>query len=171
MTSLELHERWAALDDDGTWTSGPNGTRAEAEEIVNSRGLRRPALAVRWESDWRTVTAGEQERVWIAARRRDIDQHRLTDDGRRTACARVVMAGGHVLPLAEAVEAHAARPCPRCYPADYSAQDAVVTKARADLDRLRDAIENQPYEPKPLGVLLPPGPDKAAPPTNGGEAT
>lgn len=49
-----LHQHWTALDSDGTWTSGEDMSREEAEEIIASRGDPDLVLAVRWESDWRT---------------------------------------------------------------------------------------------------------------------
>lgn len=54
----QLHEQWAALYEDGTWTSGEGESRAEAEEIVDgSRGGPKPRLARRWVSDWQLPDA------------------------------------------------------------------------------------------------------------------
>lgn len=51
----QLREQWAALFEDGTWTSGADLTsRAEAQDIVDgSRVDPPPRLARRWVSDWR----------------------------------------------------------------------------------------------------------------------
>lgn len=54
ITGLGLREHWAALDPDGTWTSGEDLGRADAEQIVAERGPG-PRLAVRWESHWLTA--------------------------------------------------------------------------------------------------------------------
>jgi len=48
-----LQEHWAALYPDGTWTSGEDASRAEAEEIITANV--EAVLAVRWESRWRVV--------------------------------------------------------------------------------------------------------------------
>lgn len=47
-----LHTQWAALEDDGSWTSGADDTRAEAEEIVAARP--ETTLARRWVGKWQT---------------------------------------------------------------------------------------------------------------------
>jgi Family of unknown function (DUF6085) len=57
--TMGLREHWAGLDPDGSWTSGENNTRGEAEDIIAFRERSGftpiPVLAVRWESDWRIV--------------------------------------------------------------------------------------------------------------------
>lgn len=53
LEDLALREQWAALYPDGTWTSGEEESRAEAEEIVaGSRSGEPLRLARRWVSDW-----------------------------------------------------------------------------------------------------------------------
>lgn len=62
-----LQEHWAALYPDGTWTSGEDQTRAEAEEILAANP--EAVLAVRLEARWRVVTplAPEQQTQWVRA--------------------------------------------------------------------------------------------------------
>lgn len=52
LQSYGLREQWAALYDDGTWTSGQDETRAEAEEIIAEASEPKPVLARRWVSLW-----------------------------------------------------------------------------------------------------------------------
>jgi hypothetical protein len=54
----ELTEQWAALYDDGTWTSGSEQSREEAEEIVaTSHSQSPPVLAHRLVGDWQIEEA------------------------------------------------------------------------------------------------------------------
>lgn len=59
-----LREHWAALYDDGSWTSGSHDTRPEAEEIIaESPVTPAPILAMRWITDWQPVASDVETRV------------------------------------------------------------------------------------------------------------
>ncbi len=53
LKALGLRVQWAALYEDGTWTSGERENRAEAEEIISGAPEPKPVLAQRWVGLWR----------------------------------------------------------------------------------------------------------------------